>query len=1030
MTSTSTSDVTLKLIEFSNSKTITFPCQVDSSTPSSDASYDIILGSDFMTAIGIDIKYSTRTISWDGETIPLKAAGTLADNDYREALYFAHTQPILLQEMESRQQQILDADYSKVDVETMVDELDISPGSKRKLRQTLQKFPTLFGGGLGLLDIPPVTIELKPDAKPFNGRYYSTPKAFEAPFKKEILRMCNTNVLRKLSYDDDSPWASPSFAQPKKTGDIRVLTDFRKMNAAIERKPFPLPRIGETIQRLEKFVSATALDLSQGYYSIPICPRSQKICTTILPWGKYAYQRLPMGVACAPDIFQSIMMELLDDLDYVLVYIDDILIIQRESESEADHLIKVETVLTRLQTKGFRANLRKSFFMQKEVEYLGFLLTSSGIRPQPKKVAAMERMQAPKNPKQLKQFLGMVNFYRDVWPRRSHILAPLNKLTGIKSKTKWYWGEDEQRAFTEAKQMLTKEALLAFPDFSQPFHLYTDASDRQLGATVVQLGKPLGFYTRKLNPAQKNYTVGERELLGIVEGLKAFEGILRGQDVTVHTDHLNLLYSDMPSQRMIRWRLLMEEFHPQVVHVAGKDNDAADALSRLDMDSNDTDELEWGPVTRPLTYNDEVTERTNLLFPMASENELNYAFPLAPDLIKFYQDKDVTLQKELRTRGHKLTAKVIEGSNLLHRPDRKHNARIVVPSALINRVLDWYHTVLVHPGETRMEASIRSVYTWKNLRRDVQARCKTCHKCQLAKKSGKKKYGHLPPKTAECLMWNRVNVDLWGPATINNKNGKTYKIHVMTMIDPTTGWFELATLRNGPTALEAQRLLDSIWLARYPRPREIGFDGGSEFKAEFRELCINMNLKRKPSNSWNPQSNAILERVHQVLGDCLRTFDLNNADVDENDPFEEFLTAAAYAIRSAHHTTLGCSPAQLVFGRDMFMPVNFDADWDRIRSNKQQRINKNNERENKKRVDHQYSKGDLVTLERTGIIPKLSLPRMGPYNVVHAHENGNVTIQKQPYVTERVNIRRCKPYYQHITETNSSSDDKTVHSVE
>ena len=184
-----------------------------------------------------------------------------------------------------------------------------------------------------------------------------------------------------------------------------------------------------------------------------------------------------MGVACAPDIFQSIMMDMLGDLDYVLVYIDDILIIQREGESEADHLEKVETVLHRLQNKGFRANLRKSFFMQKEVEYLGFLLTDKGIRPQPKKVEAMDRMQAPKNSKQLKQFLGMVNFYRDVWPRRSHILAPLNKLTSAKTKKQWHWGKEEQQAFMEAKEMLKKEALLSFPDFTKPFHLYTDASD-------------------------------------------------------------------------------------------------------------------------------------------------------------------------------------------------------------------------------------------------------------------------------------------------------------------------------------------------------------------------------------------------------------------------------------------------------------------------------------------------------------------------------------------------------------------------
>lgn len=281
------------------------------------------------------------------------------------------------------------------------------------------------------------------------------------------------------------------------------------MNSAIERKPFPLPRIRETIQRLTKFISATALDLFQGYYSIPICKKSQKIWMTILPWGKYAYTWLPMGVACAPDIFQSIMMEMLGDLDYVLVYINNILIIQREGETEADHLAKVETVLERLQNKGFRANLRTSFFIQKEVKYLGYLLTSEGIRPQPKKVEAMDRLQSPTNSRQLKQFLGMVNFYWDVWPRQSHILAPLNKLTGIKSKKDRKWGNEEEQAFLEAKAMLKNEALLAFPDFTKPFHLYTDAINHQLGATVAQEGKPLGFYTRKLNPAQKNYTVGE-----------------------------------------------------------------------------------------------------------------------------------------------------------------------------------------------------------------------------------------------------------------------------------------------------------------------------------------------------------------------------------------------------------------------------------------------------------------------------------------------------------------------------------------
>ena len=313
-----------------------------------------------------------------------------------------------------------------------------------------------------------------------------------------------------------------------------------------------------------------------------------------------------------------------------------------------------------------------------------------------------------------------------------------------------------------------------------------------------------------------------------------------------------------------------------------------------------------------------------------------------------------------------------------------------------------------------MEESIRSLYTWKTLRTDVHnhcKHCKHCKTCQLFKTTSKKKYGLLPAKLAEVIKWSRVNVDCWGPKTVKNKNGTNYTIHVLTMIDPVTGWFEVAALQDNPNANEIQRLFDSHWLARYPRPVEIGFDNGSEFKMEFQDLCKNMGLTKKTSLPWNPQSNSILERVHQVLGDCLRTFNLDNKELNPDHPFEEFLTASAYAIRCAYHTTLGFSPAQLVFGRDMFMPIETPVDWEQIRIRKQNQINKDNVRENSKRTPHDYAQGDLITIKRPGIIPKLSIPRMGPYKVTQTHNNGTVTIQKQPFVTERVNQRRIRPFY-------------------
>ena len=193
--------------------------------------------------------------------------------------------------------------------------------------------------------------------------------------------------------------------------------------------------------------------------------------------------------------------------------------------------------------------------------------------------------------------------------------------------------------------------------------------------------------------------------------------------------------------------------------------------------------------------------------------------------------------------------------------------------------------------------------------------------------------------------WSRVNVDLWGPKTVQNKNGWNYQINVMTMVDPVTGWFEQAQLYGKPTSYRCQQIFDNTWLARYPRPREFGTYNGGEFKAEFKQLCANIGLQEKTSLPWNPQTNSILERIHQVLADCLTTFELEelNINEDKEDPFKEYLTMALYAIQCAFHKTHGYSPGQLVFGHDMFMPIGATVDLNSINERKQKAICKSNE---------------------------------------------------------------------------------------
>ena len=248
---------------------------------------------------------------------------------------------------------------------------------------------------------------------------------------------------------------------------------------------------------LDGFQHATSLDLNMGYYHIELSPNSKRLCTLVFPFGKFEMQRLPMGLCNSPDIFQEKMSELFEGLNFVRTYIDDLLCLTKDSFK--DHLEKLERVLFKLKEAGLKVNAKKSFFARPELEYLGYWITRDGIKPLPDKVKAILAIDAPRNRKELRSFIGIVNYHRDMWLRRSHALAPLASLTS--KKTKWSWGPQQTAAFNMAKKVIAREVMLSYPDFYKPFVMHTDASHCQLGAVISQDEKPIAFYSRKLNPA-------------------------------------------------------------------------------------------------------------------------------------------------------------------------------------------------------------------------------------------------------------------------------------------------------------------------------------------------------------------------------------------------------------------------------------------------------------------------------------------------------------------------------------------------
>jgi hypothetical protein len=707
-----------------------------------------------------------------------------------------------------------------------------------------------------------------------------------------------------------------------------------------------------------------------------------------------------MGLCNSPDIFQEKIGNLMADLEYVRTYIDDCLIITKGSWH--DHLQKLEEVLRRLQDAGLKVNATKSFFGRPEVEYLGYWVTRDGIQPLPKKVDAIQAIAPPKTKKELRRFIGMCNFYRDMWQRRAEVLAPLAKLT---SKTaKWEWTIAHQEAFAKAKQIVSREVMLAFPDFSKPFDIHTDASHTQLGAVISQAGRPIAFYSRKLNPAQTRYTTTERELLAIVETLKEYRNILLGHTIRVYTDHQNLTYKNFTTERVMRWRLILEEYGPELIYTPGHTNTVADALSRL--------EIAAVQPTSTINLSFSALQLANAeLLGHDKTDALADVYPLSYKLLASLQANDSSLQQALLRPNSPYSLHPFRGGGKSY-DLITYNDKIVIPKCLQRRTVEWYHGYLCHPGETRTEQTIRLHYYWPNMRETVHDVCTRCHTCQTCKKDPRK-FGQLPEKEAESEPWDILCIDLIGPYTIHRKQHPKDPLILwaLTMIDPATGWFEMREIPTKSADVIAN-VLEQAWLSRYPWPSKLIFDRGSEFKAEVAKMVKNdYGCKLSPITTRNPQANAIIERVHQTIGNMIRTFQLyDNDGIDDANPWAGILTAVMAAVRSTYNTTTQATPMQLVFGRDFNINTKFVADWDYIRQRKQRRIHENNKRENSRRNHHKYQVGDLILL-RHAPTTKFGNPEFetSPYPITAIYDNGTVQIKKSKYY-ERINLRQIKPY--------------------
>ncbi len=425
------------------------------------------------------------------------------------------------------------------------------------------------------------------NSAPVKQKSYHVSKVESEFLEQAVNEMLGNDIIRPSS----SPWSSPVVLVAKKDGSMRFCIDYRKLNEVTKKDSYPLPRIQETFDALHGAKYFTTLDFASGYWQIKVKEEDIPKTAFVTKQGLFEFIRMPFGLCNAPSTFQRAMDILLAGLnwDILLIYIDDILIFSQTFEQ---HLKNLEAVFSRLSSANFTVKLSKCFFGRKEISYLGHLINSDGVRPDPSKVQAVQQFPIPTNLTDVRSFLGLTTYYHRFVPCYSTVAEPLYRLQ--KKNEHFVWTKERQIAFDAIKQLLISSPTLRFPDFEREFILMTDASGVGVGVVLSQVDEHekeyvVGYASRALSSEERNYSTTEKECLAVLYGIKYFRCYLHGNHFTVITDHGSLSWLINlrdANGRLARWALKLQGLDYTIKHRPGREHLNADALSRCPLTSS------------------------------------------------------------------------------------------------------------------------------------------------------------------------------------------------------------------------------------------------------------------------------------------------------------------------------------------------------------------------------------------------------------------------------------------------------------
>lgn len=465
-------------------------------------------------------------------------------------------------------------------VEEVVISSDLDEMQTEQARSLLLQFEGVFSDVPGQTSLAEHKIETLHN-DPVRTKPYPLPFATNQAVAEEVQKMMEMGVIAP----SHSPYNSPVVLVKKKDGSNRFCIDFRRVNAITTFDNEPMGNPEQITCRLRESQYFSKIDLSKGYWQIPIEKDSQEKTAFVTPQGCFSFRRMPFGLINSSATFNRMMRKLLEGVSHVEHYVDDILCHTRTWD---EHLTVIEQVLQRLHDHGLTARPTKCHIGMTSVEFVGHVIGQGTLATEPGKIRQIQESPLPKTKKQLRSFLGLIGYYRKFISRFAELAAPLTDMTKKGKPNYLEWSSLSQQAFTTLKQQLNQTPILRLPDWNRPFILQTDASDNGVGAVLLQDHRdglfPIAYASKKLLAREQRYSVIERECLGLVFGVRKFAQYLYGKDFILQTDHQPLLYiqrCQAQSSRILRWALYLQEYSFKIQSIKGNLNVTADYLSRM-----------------------------------------------------------------------------------------------------------------------------------------------------------------------------------------------------------------------------------------------------------------------------------------------------------------------------------------------------------------------------------------------------------------------------------------------------------------